>query len=314
MRIGVFQFFNMSQFSAADYDADRYNKSRPTYPVSFYEKLDSYYRTAETIRSLDSLGRSDNGQVLVDIGCGPGVATYQMYRYLPQISKLVGLDISDTMVQQANNLINDCNRKLSFQVSSYDNIDHLFGEETVDMVTCVQCSHWFDFTTLLQKSYDILKPNGVLAIWGYDNAIILEFPELDSLINYFQVGEQALGPYWDQPGRNILRSLLSEQKIDSKLFNNIEEHTLYANTLRDCSTPDTPLVMILSWTFRQYVQYLKTFSGYFSWKRSHPDDSDIIDEYVTKFIAKTNNKLTMDTQLTVAWNTYFKLATKQGAL
>lgn len=106
----------MSVFSEKDFDAKNYSSNRPSYPDDFYRVLDEYH---EGPRNR-----------LIDVGCGPGVATFQLADKLRPFTQIVGTDISNTMVEKARSHKEKNPVKyeaVTFEVSSADDFSFLKG-------------------------------------------------------------------------------------------------------------------------------------------------------------------------------------------
>ncbi|KIP09388.1 hypothetical protein PHLGIDRAFT_116482 [Phlebiopsis gigantea 11061_1 CR5-6] len=79
----------MATYAKASYNAAKYAANRPTYPPQLFDLLFRYHERGANVRF----------NTAVDIGCGPGQATLE----LTPFKKIIGVDPSDTMIQQARN-------------------------------------------------------------------------------------------------------------------------------------------------------------------------------------------------------------------
>jgi SAM-dependent methyltransferase len=77
-------------------------------------------------------------------------------------------------------------------------LDH----RSCDLVTVAQAAHWLDLPRFYGEVRRVLKPGGVIAIWGY---VLLETGNaaIDRPLEAFQ--DETVGPYWP-PGREILQA------------------------------------------------------------------------------------------------------------
>ncbi|CAL9732844.1 trans-aconitate 3-methyltransferase [Monosporozyma unispora] len=307
----------MSAFSDKDFDANGYSSSRPTYPPSFYNLLKQYHNKHED---------ENYNQRVLDIGCGPGTATFQMVHLLnegnlatkPQFNEFVGSDISPVMIQQAKvdqDSLKQPNINMKFEVGSYDSIGKDGSLGKFDLITAVECVHWFDFETFQSHAYDnLLVPGGTIAIWGYADAILVDYPDTDGITYDLAYADDQMGPYWQQPGRNRLRSMLKDDHFDPKRFTDIKESQFDARDLRKNGNviPGDILDVCKRCTLSQYEGYLKTFSAYHSWKQDiknqgKPDPCEV---YIDELI-KRHPELTRDTKIELCWNTFYKFATRR---
>lgn len=76
------------------------------------------------------------------------------------------------------------------------------ANNSCDLVTVAQAAHWFDISKFYAEVRRVLRPKGVIAIWGY---VLLETGnvEIDRRLEAFQ--DDTVGPYWP-PGREILQA------------------------------------------------------------------------------------------------------------
>lgn len=293
----------MSQFAAADFDAQAYFSNRPTYPDSFYDVLDHYHKGPR--------------RLLVDVGCGPGVATFQLASRLNSFDEIVGTDVSSTMVERAriwksrksNEFAN-----VSFEISSADDFTFLKADKAnkhaCDMITAVECAHWFDFNKFQKVAAENLRKGGTLAIWGYGDAFFPEFPKIDELIMDLTYGENELGPYWDQPGRNYLKNLYQDLRLDETLFRDIEDEIFTETDVRSkehVHTEPVPLFMSKFVTLDEYLGFVRTWSSYHTWKKNHPQTEDIGDQFV-KRVLDMYPELSRTSRIQVCHKTFYKLA------
>lgn len=311
----------MSTFSDKEFDANGYNSSRPTYPKSFYKILNDYIIENQSHQKITVNQRA------LDIGCGPGTATFQMVHYLDNFTEYWGSDLSPVMIQQAQHRLdkttdNDIpmGKQMHFTVGSYDeaNDEYLNKLGKFNLVTAVECVHWFDFDLFQDHIYDnLLLEGGVLAIWGYADAILVDYPDLDQLTDDLSYAEDQLGPYWQQPGRRRLRTMLRENQFNTDKFKNVKEKYYMA---RDSVIQNSDnkgqftdvLDICKTCTLRQYEGYIKTFSAYLSWKQdpANSEKPDPCETYIDEVI-KRHDELTRDSQVRISWNTFYKFATKR---
>lgn len=295
----------MSQFSAKDFDAKAYFSNRPIYPDSFYDLIDKYHKGPR--------------KIAVDVGCGPGVATFQLAARLNSFDKIIGTDISNTMVERARRLKRedpDKFSRVSFEVSPADKFEfsptNRVGIKSVDMITAVECAHWFDFDRFQKAAASNLRKGGTLAIWGYSDAFFPEYPKIDALIMELTYDENdGCGKYWDQPGRNILRDMYRGLHLDTKLFTDIDEQYYTADEIRSkehVNGEPVPFFMSTFVTLGQYQEFVKTWSGYHTWRQSNPNaKKDITDVFVDRAL-ECYPELSKSSRIQVCWRTFYKFA------
>ncbi|SCU85888.1 LANO_0C05864g1_1 [Lachancea nothofagi CBS 11611] len=282
------------EFSSKGYNSGNYSSARPSYPSEFFDTLRKYHVGGE--------------KLLVDVGCGPGNFTLDIARNF-QFERVEGADKSPIMIEVAQQKFNAAKMKnLHFSVHAAEDLDWVQAG-TADMITAAQCSHWLDFKAFQESAFRALSENGTLAIWGYVDPILTDFPGLDSLLLEFQYDLHQLGPYWEKPGRDILRDLLQSQIIDDTKFQDVLE---VCNRVRDPepkASDHKPLIINREMSIIEFEQYIESWSAYNAWKRANQGKSDIRKSFIHQL--KTQTGLSSQSRINVAWNTVYKFARKR---
>lgn len=283
----------MSAFSDTTFSSETYSSARPTYPQHLYDYLFEYHDCHSASR-----------EVAVDIACGPGEATYPLVNHF---NKVIGTDISQVMVEKAREKY----PAITFEVSQAETFSQQLNikAHSADMITVAEGIHWFDLSKFFAEAHNALKPNGTLAYWGYCDVSILGYPEATKTLNDLCYGEKYLGPYWQQPGRNILRNRIpTDPPID--LFTDIERHDRDESGYKPLA-PGTKnsdrLVLHKEMPVSLVFQYVCSWSSYHIWRKENPDASDIVFEVFE--MLKRENGWTDSTILKLQWDTFFVLAT-----
>ncbi|KAG0662892.1 hypothetical protein C6P45_000946 [Maudiozyma exigua] len=300
----------MSQFSQTDFKTDNYSNARPNYPLEFYEYLSQYH--------------TGGNDLLVDVGCGPGVATFQLVENMSNFKRIIGTDISDPMIKEAQEKLKTTKQSngpaVEFQVSSSEDFSFLQVEQKCDMITAAECAHWFNFNTFQNAVANNLNPHGTFAIWGYIDSVLFDYPDTDELMLDLQYGEDKLGPYWEQPGRTILRGLLRDKHLDSALFERIEENHIFARETapqKNCSEMSDitkfPLRISKQMTLTAYIAYLRTCSAYHAWKKDTKNSTlpDPCDQLVAHLQSLHPELKDMDRIVHVTWSSFYLLGTRR---
>jgi ubiquinone/menaquinone biosynthesis C-methylase UbiE len=104
------------------------------------------------------------GSLVLDIGCGPGLAMEQL---LSSESEIIGLDCSLEMAQRASKRSQQTSRPHHFVVGTVERIP--FPDATFDFALCINC---LEFVENREAAFDeisrVLRPNGI-AILGMLN-------------------------------------------------------------------------------------------------------------------------------------------------
>lgn len=109
---------------------------------------------------------------MVDVGCGPGTATLQLAEH-SSFSNVIGTDFSASMIESAE----ACRRqdalkfeKVVFHQSpgeSFEFLGEKANKQKCDMITAVECIHYFDIDAFQNEVGANLRKDGTIAIWGY---------------------------------------------------------------------------------------------------------------------------------------------------
>lgn len=76
------------------------------------------------------------------------------------------------------------------------------ADRSVDLVTVAQALHWLDLPSFYAEVQRVLRPGGVLAVWGYGDPV-LQNPELDAALAHFN--HEVVGPFWPTERQLLLR-------------------------------------------------------------------------------------------------------------
>ncbi|RUS86518.1 hypothetical protein EGW08_005710 [Elysia chlorotica] len=126
-----------------------YADSRPVYTAELFKTVVDY--CLETRPSLD---------LAVDMGCGSGASTIGFARYF---NKVIGVDISETQIACAPKDIPNC----EFKVGHSDKLPFI-QSGTADLFCFGTSFHWVPQAETLAEVDRVLRPGGIIAIFGYD--------------------------------------------------------------------------------------------------------------------------------------------------
>ena len=152
-----------------------YAKFRPRYPATWFDWLASQCAA----RSL-----------AWDCACGSGQATEELAK---RFEKVIGTDSSAAQLRNAPLLSN-----VDWIVASAE--ESVLDTESVDLVTVAQALHWFDQRRFWLECRRVLKPSGILAVWGYGISN-LKHESLDRTFQDYYSG--VLGEFWPQERRMV---------------------------------------------------------------------------------------------------------------
>ncbi len=204
--------------------SEQYALYRPHYPREIFEYIFS---------------QNDRHELAWDCGTGNG----QVARVLADnFKQVIATDIS---AQQLKNAIQKPN--VDYRLESAEETS--ISKSSVDLITVGQAIHWFNFDRFYIEVNRTLKPEGIIAVFGYP------LPNIDSEINevvkYFY--SVTLENYWDPERRFVDERYQTIPfpfvEIESKKF-----------------TMDYP------WTLDEFSGFLSTWSAVRHYIRKHGDN------------------------------------------
>lgn len=149
--------------------AARYATFRPTYPEGLFDFLASCVPTADAC--------------VWDCAAGNGQASVKLAERFPRV---IATDASSEQIRAAKS-----HPRVEYRVASAEQSG--LPDQSISLVTVAQAVHWFDFDRFYSEVRRVLRPNGILAVWGYGNLCFEEF-ELNALVEDYY--HQVVGPFW----------------------------------------------------------------------------------------------------------------------
>ncbi len=151
-----------------------YAAFRPHYPNALYEFILGEVRARSTAWDC----ACGNGQVAKDLA--------------PFFDKVYATDHS---ANQLANAFRKDNIVYSVALAEHSG----FADQYFDLITVGQALHWFDTTAFFKEVKRVMKPGGLLAVWGYSLLHVDE--KIDPIMKDFYTKE--VGPYWDKERRLV---------------------------------------------------------------------------------------------------------------
>jgi len=220
-----------------DTAADLYEAARPSYPDELFDDL----------VELAGLEQSDR---LLEIGCATGKATRSM---LERGFSVVCVEMGAQLVERARRTLSG--RPVEIHVAPFEVWE---GEpEAFDLVYAATAWHWVDPEVRYRKAHRLLRSGGHLAFWSALHAFPAGFDPFFSEIQevYDAIGESHPGE-WPPPPPEDVPDEAAEIEA-SGLFKDVQVRRY---------------VWELSYTSREYIDLLNTFSGHIAMdeaKREH---------------------------------------------
>lgn len=194
----------MSKFESSFNDqAERYDRYRPHYPEALVTAVMEY------------AGIPQDGSML-EIGCGTGKATQSFAKFG---KKIVGVDPGGKLLEIARSHCLEF-PTVSFVESTFEEWEH--PGETFDLIYSAQSFHWVPEEIRYTKTYELLKPNGTLALFWNCIKDDTEFSRAENEIWVKHLGEKMRGSYAERFEQEGLLEL--EDFRRSSLFHSVEYH------------------------------------------------------------------------------------------
>jgi ubiquinone/menaquinone biosynthesis C-methylase UbiE len=125
-----------------------------------------------------------------------------------------------------------------------------FADQSFSLITVAQAVHWFNLPAFFQECNRVLKPNGILAVFGYGNFEITA--EIDAMIA--DTFAPRIDPYWADGNRLIMSGYAGLSLPFQAL------------------PPPQPFYIELSWTLAQLSAYLQTWSAVKIFAQTHGEN------------------------------------------
>jgi len=245
-------------------------------------------------------------------------------RYLSKyFDKVIGTDPSPGMVEQA---------KLKTKKEDYPNVDFIeasaeslpFAEDkSVDMVVAGQAAHWFDCPRVFAEMKRVMKPGGTMAFWGYTDHVFVNYPKATKMKNdlAYKDDKDALGPYWEMPGRAIVQGKLRAiVPPESDWY--VERIEYEPGTSGRHTGEGNGIILEKRMTLAENMEYIRTWSSFHGWQEAHPDRKrrsaggngdcvdDLFDEMVEAEEDWRTDKNWREMELDIEWGTGIVLGRK----
>ena len=149
--------------------SELYARYRPRYPAELIEYILQFVI---------------NRDAAWDCATGNGQAAYLLAEHFKSVK---ATDISDK--QLASSIQHP---RIQYSVATAE--DSPFADGSFDLITVAQAYHWFNFDAFEKEARRVLKPTGILSVWGY-GLVNSTMDSLNTIIKSFYTN--VVGPYWD---------------------------------------------------------------------------------------------------------------------
>lgn len=147
--------------------ADHYSRHRPTYPQELFSHL---------------AGLCQRHELAWDAGTGSGQAAVGVAAHFERV---LATDASEEQIAHARAHPNVTYKRAPAHRSGLQ-------DGSVDLVTVATALHWFDLEAFYAEVRRVLKPGGLIAVWGYQDTHIN--PELDPVLVRYR--SEIVGEDW----------------------------------------------------------------------------------------------------------------------
>jgi SAM-dependent methyltransferase len=144
-----------------------YAAFRPTYPPALFAWL---------------AGLCKRRELAWDCATGNGQAALELARHFKQV---IATDASAQQIGAAKPCVGVEYRVAAAEASGLESA-------SVDLITVAQAVHWFELERFYAEARRVLRPAGVIAVWGYGR-LILAHPMDQVLADFYA---NTVGPYW----------------------------------------------------------------------------------------------------------------------
>lgn len=215
--------------------AATYKLARPQYPEALFMAL-----------SEQTPGHSKAW----DAGCGNGQASAALAAYFEQVYA------TDPSAAQITNCQPHPRIRYAVELAEQCSL----ADQSVDLVTVAQALHWFDLDRFHDEVRRVLKPDGLIAQWGY--AECQATPEIDAVCAVLY--RDVLGAYWPPERLHV------EARYQTLAF-----------PFQVIKLPVFDMVQY--WSLPQYLAYLESWSALQRFRRER--NSDPMVELMPNFLA-----------------------------
>jgi SAM-dependent methyltransferase len=129
---------------------DIYDSGRPSYPGELYDDL---------LSKISGVGGAPP-QVL-EVGCGTGQASRSL---LERGCTVAAVELGPSLAAKARANLSTFERRFQVIVGDFEKV--LLPAHSFDIVASASAFHWIDPVLGFSKAVDLLRPSGMIALWG----------------------------------------------------------------------------------------------------------------------------------------------------
>ncbi|KAK0123440.1 hypothetical protein ONS96_010423 [Cadophora gregata f. sp. sojae] len=156
----------------------------------------------------------------------------------------------------------------------------------LDMAVAGQAAHWFDYSRVWGELSRTVRNGGTLAFWGYKDSVFVDHPAASKVLDRYCYDEDKMGPYWEQPGRDILRGLFRSIVPPEGDWERVERVEYEPGLEGGKGNGSGEVLMQRRLKLGEVEGYVRTFSAYWNWMAANPGvksrreggEGDVVDE------------------------------------
>jgi len=177
-------------------------------------------------------------------------------------------------------------RNIEFRRASAEDLSFI-EDGSLDMVVAGQAAHWFDYAKVWPELGRKVRRGGTRAFWGYKDNIFVDYPRASQVLLDYCYGEDKMGPYWEQPGRDIVRGKYRDIVPPESEWGDVKR-VEYEPGMEGKGSGMGECLMRRTGRLGEMEGYVRTFSSFHNWAaagenegrkaRMDGGEGDIVDE------------------------------------
>jgi trans-aconitate 3-methyltransferase len=211
---------------------------------------------------------------------------------------------------------------ITFKQATAEDLSEI-EDGSLDMVVAGQAAHWFDYSKVWPELKKKVRAGGTLAFWGYKDNLFVDYPAATEVLDHYCYGPDTMGPFWEQPGRNILRDRYQAIVPPPEDWLDVERIE-YEPSTKGRGSGEGVVLMHKKAKLGEIEGYTRTFSSYHNWMAEHNEqkakkdggEGDIVDEMFAKILEaepewKAEGERWRDIEVENEWGSVILLARKR---
>lgn len=294
-----------------------YASFRPIYPPSLFKTILDYHHA-----------RFPTPAALLDLGCGHGPVSRAL---APHFTSITAIDPSPGMIAQATQQPHPPH--LTFRPGTAEDLSFL-PDVSVDLAVAGEAAHWFDYSRAWPELARVVRPQGAVAFWGYNDSIVMGYPQLRAVYLRFVYGMgevvpgiEGMGAFWEEPGRSILKEsyvAIMPPEEDWEDVRRVVWNPDGSATGGIEKAQEEALWLRKKMRLGEWEGYVRTYSAYNNWKakwsgkksRAEGGEGDVVDAMLDAMLEtvpewKAKGEEWREVEVECAWGTCLLMARRR---